>query len=141
MLYATVLHLRDTGHGREDIAAAGRWLDANVPPTEEILITSNEMEILARFHWPNRRFRLYPPERGVIAPERVDGLAETLPFPDPKRAIFLVGRAWLSDPDGRLQTALVQRYPSCPGIDVPGIRIHCFRPSAAAVAATRATAP
>lgn len=141
MLYATVLHLRDTGHGREDVAAAGRWLDANVPPTEEILITSNEMEILARFHWPNRRFRLYPPERGVIDPDRVDGLAKSLPFSDAQRAIFLVGRAWLSDADGRLQTALVQRYPACPGIDVPGIRIHCFRPSGAAVAATQATAP
>lgn len=141
MLYATVLHLRDTGHGREDIRGASRWLDANVPPTEEILITSNEMEVLARFHWPNRRFRLYPPERGVIAPDRVDGLANGLPFSDTQRAIFLVGRAWLSDPDGRLQAALVQRYPSCPGIDVSGIRIHCFRPRGAAVAATRVTAP
>lgn len=140
MLYATVLHLRDTSHGREDVAAAGRWLDANVPPTEEILITSDEMEILARFHWPQRRFRLYPSERGVIPEDQVPGLVDGLPFPDAKRAIFLVGRAWLSDPEGHLQTALVERYPSCPGIDVPGIRIHCFRPSAAAVAAARATA-
>jgi uncharacterized membrane protein len=141
MVWATALHLRDTGHGREDVAAAGRWLDANVPPTEEILITSNEMEILARFHWPNRRFRLYPPERGVIAPDRVEALASSLPFPDAKRAIFIVGRAWLSDSEGRLQTALVERYPSCPGIHVSGIRIHCFRPTDAAVTATRATAP
>lgn len=138
MLYATALHLRDTAHGREDVAAAGRWLDANVPPTEEILITSNEMEILARFHWPHRRFRLYPPERGVITPERVPGLVDGLPFPDTQRAIFLVGRAWLSDADGQLQTALVDRYPSCPGLDVPGIRIHCFRPSAAAAAGASA---
>ena len=40
MLYATLLHLRDTAHGREDVAAAGAWLDANVPATEEILVSN-----------------------------------------------------------------------------------------------------
>lgn len=128
MLFATFLHLRDTGHGREDITAAGRWLDANVPVEEEILVTSVEMEVLARFHWPQRRFRLYPSERGAVTPERVPSVADALPFPNPERAIFLVGRAWLTDPAGKLQRALAERYPACPGVEVPGIRIHCFRP-------------
>jgi 4-amino-4-deoxy-L-arabinose transferase-like glycosyltransferase len=128
MLYATALHLADPAHGREDVLAAGAWLDANVPPDEEILITSTEMEHLARFHWPQRRFRLFPSARGVIKPSDVSSVAESLPFTTPDRSIFIVGRAWLSDPDGRLQKELADRYPSCPGTDVRGIRILCFRP-------------
>ncbi len=130
MVYATVLHLRDTGHGREDVAAAGRWLDANVPPDEEILITSNEMEVLARFHWPNRRFRSFPAGKGVVTADRIPALVEEFPFPGGRRSIFVVGRAWLTDPEGRLQTALTERYAECPGTDVDGIRIHCFQPAA-----------
>jgi hypothetical protein len=130
MGYATVLHLYDTKHGREDVIAAGRWLDAHVPPDEEILITSIEMEILARFHWPNRRFRAYPAEKGPVTPDRIPELVDDFPFPAGKRSIFMVGRAWLTDPDGKLQTALAERYPECPGADVEGIRIHCFQPSA-----------
>jgi mannosyltransferase len=137
MLVATALHLRDTGHGREDVLAAGKWLDAHVPNDEEILVTSGEMEHLASFHWPKRRFRLYPPERSAIPAARVASLAEHLPFPGEGRAIFLVGRAWLTDPDGRLQTALAERYPPCPGTEVYGIRILCFRPREHAVANVR----
>jgi hypothetical protein len=125
---ATVLHLADPAHGREDVIAAGRWLDANVPPDEEILITSTEMEHLARFHWPQRHFRLFPTERGAITPDEVANVADSLPFTTPERSIFIVGRAWLSDPDGRLQKELAERYQSCPGADVRGIRILCFKP-------------
>lgn len=135
MLYATLLHLRDTAHGREDVAAAGAWLDANVPATEEILVTSTEMEILARFHWPNRHFRSYPEENGIVSPDRIPVLVDRLPFADGKRAIYMVGRAWLTDPEGKLQAALADRYPACPGTDVDGIRIHCFRPAADAAMA------
>lgn len=134
MLIATALHLRDTSHGREDIRAAGTWLDANVPADEEILVTSGEMQHLASFHWPTRRFRLYPPERSVIPRERIADLAERLPFPGERRAIFMVGRAWLTDPDGSLQSALRERYEPCPGTEVYGIRIFCFRPREHAVA-------
>jgi uncharacterized membrane protein len=137
MLIATALHLRDTGHGREDVLAAGRWLDANVPPEEEILITSGEMQHLAHFHWPKRRLRLFPPERKAIAPDQAASIAERLPFPGEHRAIFIVGRAWLTDPDGSLQTALAARYPACPGTEVFGIRILCFRPREDAVARVR----
>ena len=138
MVYASFLHLRDTGHGREDIIAAGRWLDANVPPDEEILITSNEMEILARFHWPNRRFRLYPSERGTVTPDEIPEVVDGMPFDARARAVFIVGRAWLSDPEGKLQAALADRYASCPGTDVAGIRIHCYEPREAAAAVANA---
>jgi len=139
MLYATSLHLRDTGHGREDVAAAWRWLDANVPADEEILVTSSEMEILARFHWPHRRFRLYPSERGAIPSDEMATVVASMPFDEGhQRAIFVVGRAWLTDPDGKLQTALAERYAICPGADVPGIRIHCYEPRTEATVATAA---
>lgn len=130
MLGATGLHLKNTGHGREDIYAAGEWLDANVPVDEEILVTSGEMEHLARFHWPSRRFRLFPNEETPVPSDAIASTVENLPFPG-DRAIFMVGRAWLTDPTGALQTALVERYPACPGTEVPGIRIFCFQPGTA----------
>lgn len=128
MLWATILHLRDTGHGREDIRSAGRWLDANVPPDEEILVTSIEMDHLARFHWPSRRFQLYPADHRPVKSDQIAQLAAALPFAGRDHTIFMIGRAWLSDPEGLLQHALTARYPPCPGIEVPGIRILCFRP-------------
>lgn len=134
MVLGTMLHLHNTAHGREDVTAAGRWLDANVPEDEEILITSGEMEVLARFHWPNRRFRLYPTRDGEIPSAAVGELADALPFPSRERAIFIFGRAWLTDPTGEFQTALSMRYPACGGTEVPGIRILCLRPHDAAVA-------
>jgi hypothetical protein len=128
MFIGTALHLHNTSHGREDVIAAGRWLDANVPPEEEILVTSGEMEVLARFHWPNRRFRLYPDRNGAIPTDAIASIADALPFPGPNRAIFIFGRAWLTDPTGAFQTTLSQRYPACGGTEVPGIRILCLRP-------------
>lgn len=135
MTIAMMLHLHNTSHGREDVAAAGQWLDANVPPGEEILVTSGEMAVLARFHWPNRRFRLYP-DRGdtPIPSDTVGDIADALPFPGRDRAIFIFGRAWLTDPTGAFQTRLSQRYPGCGGTEVSGIRILCLRPREAAVA-------
>jgi mannosyltransferase len=135
MTIATALHLHNTSHGREDVIAAGHWLDANVPPEEEILVTSGEMAVLARFHWPNRRFRLYPERNGAIPPESIREVADALPFPGPERAIFIFGRAWLTDPTGAFQTTLSQRYPGCGGTEVPGIRILCLRPRAEAAVA------
>jgi mannosyltransferase len=133
MMLATALHLHNTSHGREDVIAAGRWLDANVPADEEILITSGEMAVLAQFHWPNRRFRLYPDQKGAISENAIPEVADALPFPG-ERAIFMFGRAWLTDPTGAFQTTLSQRYPGCGGTEVPGIRILCLRPHQSAVA-------
>jgi hypothetical protein len=138
MVLGTTLHLHNTAHGREDVTAAGHWLDANVPADEEILITSGEMEVLARFHWPNRRFRLYPDRSDEIPSAAIGGIADALPFPGHERAIFIFGRAWLTDPTGEFQTALSMRYPGCGGTEVPGIRILCLRPREdAAVARNR----
>jgi hypothetical protein len=134
MMLATFLHLRDTGHGREDVYAAGRWLDANVPVDEEILITSIEMEHLAHFHWPKRHFRRYPVDHHAVKPSLIPSIVDGLPFGDHDHAYYLIGRAWISDPDGELQHALVQRYPACPGVEVAGIRILCLRRTNAAVA-------
>lgn len=134
MGWATYLHLSDTTHGREDLRAAGRWLDANVPRDEEIVITSREMEILAKFTWPDRRFRLYPDDDSV-SPERIPDLVQRFPFADRPRSIFLVGRAWTTDRDGKLQSALTASYATCPGADVRGIRIFCFEPRTTTVTA------
>ena len=127
MLIASTLHLADPSHGREQIYAADKWLDANIPIGEEILVASEEMAILARFHWPNRRFRVYPSGRTMVGRTNADQVSADLPFSDPKRAIYLYGREWLSDPDGELLNALKNRYETCPGTEVRGIRILCFR--------------
>jgi mannosyltransferase len=122
---SSAAHLAAPGHGREDVYAAGRWLDAHVARDEEILVTSEEMLDLAQFHWPGRRLRLYP-ERGVrVEPDNAERIADALPGAGP-RAIWVVGRAWLSDPDGLLERALDARHAPCAGAAVRGVRILCF---------------
>ena len=128
MLIASTLHLADPSHGREQIYVAGKWLDTNIPIGEEILVSSEETAILARFHWPNRRFKIYPAARTMVGRENADQVAADLPFSDPKRAIYLYAREWLSDPSGELLIALKNRYETCPGIEVRAIRILCFLP-------------
>jgi hypothetical protein len=83
------------------------------------------MEILARFHWPESRWRLYPPRRTVVRGAEAARLAEDLPF-DADRAVYVIGREWLSDPDAALRDALGRRYQPCPGTSVRGIRILCL---------------
>src|SRR5262249_57748447 len=56
----TALHLAEPGHGREDVAAARAWLDANVAPEQPLLVTSSEMADLASFHWAPRPIVVYP---------------------------------------------------------------------------------
>jgi uncharacterized membrane protein len=130
MSIASYLHLKDPGHGREDVLAAGTWLDRNVPIDEEILITSEELAILARFHWPQRRFILYPAKRTVVGSDNVDAVAAALPLANHQRVIFMIGREWLSDPQGLLVTKLTQRYQGCEGVKLRGIRIVCINPRA-----------
>ncbi|MFN8545793.1 MAG: hypothetical protein U0807_16545 [Candidatus Binatia bacterium] len=125
-----VRHLADPGHGREDTRAAGAWLAAHVPAGEEVLVTSGEMELLARFHWPARRLRLYPPQGVVASRENADRLAAEMPFPGGGQAVLVVGREWLTDPTGAFQAALESRYTPCVGTTVRGIRILCLRRSA-----------
>ena len=127
---ASYLHLKDPGHGREDVLAAGAWLDRNVPIDEAILITSEELAILARFHWPQRRFVLYPEKRTIVGSNNVDAVAAALPLANQQRVIFMIGREWLSDPEGLLVTTLRKRHRDCEGAKLRGIRIVCLNPTA-----------
>ncbi len=127
MALGTLLNLAEPGHGREDVAAAGRWLDAHVAPDREVLVTSSEMDLITRYHWPSRRLRLYPP-LGVHADHaNASALAAGLPFGNADRVYFVVGRAWVSDPTRLLRTALRERYQPCEGARVRGIDILCLR--------------
>ena len=81
-----------------------------------------------RFHWPDRRFRLYPDPHVVVDGTNAAALADGLPFGRPDRAFYLLGRAWDSDPGDRLPRLLGERYGSCPGTTVAGIRILCLTP-------------
>jgi uncharacterized membrane protein len=125
MVCASALHLYEPGHGREDIYAAGQWLDTNVQPGDSILVTSDEMALFARFHWPNRSLTLYPDRKTVVDKNNVDQLIAGLPFTPGSRAIYLYGREWLSDPKGLLRERL-RALPGCPGVKLRGIEIFCI---------------
>jgi mannosyltransferase len=125
---ASALHLAEPGHGREDIQAAGIWLDVNVPAADEILVSSEEMALLARFHWPTRRFTLYPEHKVVADSSNASRLAAAAPLSRSNRTIYLFGREWLSDPNGALRAALKARYRTCPGSEARGIQLLCFEP-------------
>jgi 4-amino-4-deoxy-L-arabinose transferase-like glycosyltransferase len=126
MVAGSVRHLLEPGHGREDMYAVGDWLEASVAHDQEILITSSEMAKLARFHWPHRSLRIYPDTAIVVDADNVDAVAEQAPISPTRRSYYVVGRAWLSDPDRLLVDELLARYSPCPGIQVRGIRIYCF---------------
>lgn len=126
MASGSVRHLVTPGHGREDIYAAGNWLEQHVPVDEEIIVTSNEMHLLAMLHWPDRRFRLYPDRRIVANQENSAEIAGNVPFSTSDRSIYIFGRTWLSDPDGLLKNELEKRYAMCPGAEIRGIRILCL---------------
>ena len=98
MIAGSARHHLTPGHGREDIYAAGFWLDKYVPVDEEILVTSDEMYHLARFHWPDRRFYLYPARKIVANRENAAEIINALPFPQANRVVYIFGRTWLSDP-------------------------------------------
>src|SRR5262249_48682029 len=136
----TALHLAEPGHGREDVAAARAWLDANVAPEQPLLVTSSEMAYLARFHWAPRPIVDYPtplaasrrpPGVGSAAPG--GGGAEGLPGRD-GRGIYVFGRAWVSAPGGALEGDLRRRYTSCGAFETRGIRIYCLEQAASAQA-------
>ena len=120
------LHLAHPGHGREAVDAAGTWLDEHAAPDVPVVVSSEEMATLARFHWPRRPVVDYPP-RGVVAgPANAEALAAGLPFPRGDRVFFVLGRDWISDPRGHLRSALAARWSSCGGVEVEGIRVFCL---------------
>jgi hypothetical protein len=94
--------------------------------SEEIVVTSEEMAHLARFHWPERRFVLYPARKVVADRHNAAQLAASLPRTEGGRTIYMVGREWLSDPDGALQSMLRTQYEACPSTYVRGIQIMCL---------------
>jgi 4-amino-4-deoxy-L-arabinose transferase-like glycosyltransferase len=128
MLAGSALHMVDPLDGREDVRAAGRWLDAHVPADEQVLVTSRDMATVVTYHWPDRRIRLYPGPHTVVGPSNLSAVVDGLPFADRGRVIYVLGRAWDSDPRDLLPSALAQRYDTCPGAELEGIRILCLIP-------------
>jgi hypothetical protein len=125
---ASAFELTHPGHKREDVTAAGAWLDRNVPVEEEILVTSEEMMSLASYHWPRRRVRLYPADDALVTADSATALAQGLPFQDKKRLIYVFGRSWVSDPEHVLERTIQDCYRLCEGTRVRSIRIHCLLP-------------
>ena len=125
LLAATALHLAQPGHGREDIQGATVWLGANVATTQPLLVTSREMAYLARFHWAGRAIEDHPaPARVVMDQASADAAIAELPWRD-GRAIYVFGRAWVSDPQGLLERT-VSALGSCGRFETRGIRIYCI---------------
>ena len=112
MLLGVARHVADPGFPREDIIGASEWLDANVSNDEELLVSSDEMAYLARFHWPQRRLTVDPPPGVVVSDDKADAVVNQLPSVGTQRVIYIFGRAWLSDPIGALQRTLRERYRS-----------------------------
>jgi hypothetical protein len=127
----TALHLARPGHGREAVDLAGAWIDANAAPGVPVVVTSEEMVTLARFHWPGRPLVAHPPSRVVADASNAEELAGALPFPAGDRVLFVFGRDWLSDPTGALRAAVAKRWRSCGGVEVEGIRVLCLERSSA----------
>jgi hypothetical protein len=119
------------GYNREDVYAAGAWLDDNVPVEEEILVTSEEMMALASYHWPQRRLRLYPEDDRMTAVQGADAVARAIPFEGHDRRIYVFGRSWVSDRKQALEGRIRDCYRMCPGAEVRGIRIYCLLPGPA----------
>lgn len=128
MITGSVRNLTSPGQQREDVAAAGAWLDRHVASDEEIFVTSDEMASLAFYHWPVRRITQYPPRNIIAHKSNAEELARDLPIATRQRLIFIFGRSWLSDPEGKLEKAINSRYASCGGTEVRGIRIYCLLP-------------
>ncbi|MFM7734360.1 MAG: glycosyltransferase family 39 protein [Alphaproteobacteria bacterium] len=137
----STLHVARPGHGREAVDVAGAWIDANAAPGAPIVVTSEEMATLARFHWPSRPVVPHPPF-GVVADEaNATALADELPFPAGERVLFVFGRDWLTDPAGALRAELARRWRSCGGAEFEGIRVLCLERASADPAVANPPSP
>ncbi|HYD46842.1 MAG TPA: glycosyltransferase family 39 protein [Terriglobales bacterium] len=125
MVIASGRHLVDPGHGREDVRGAQAWLRDHFGPSGEVVVMSEEMAQLARFHWPERSVRTYPRPRLMVTPDNAAELAEQLPLAEGK-AVFVIGREWVADPKELLERELRRRYAQCGEHNVRGIRILCL---------------
>jgi mannosyltransferase len=133
LVTGTALDLARPQHGREDVRAAGAWLDAHVPADQPLLVTSREMAYLARFHWAQRPIVDYPAPRTVVDTASADKLAQRLPWRN-GRAVYVFGRTWVSDPEGALERDVRERFASCGEFEARGIRIYCLDRTATAEA-------
>jgi mannosyltransferase len=136
LVAGTALHLTDPGHGREDVAGAAAWLDTHVPREQPLLVTSSEMAYLARYHWADRQIVEYPSPHAVVTATSADDVARRVPWRD-GRAVYVFGRAWVSDPEGALEEDLQRRFASCGRFETRGIRIYCLEETATASATAR----
>jgi len=126
MAFAVAMQLSEPGQKREDVLAAGAWLERNVAANQELVVTSDEMASLAYFHWPQRKIHIHPPPHVVADAKTAEQLAANLPFNGNARTIYVFGRSWLSDPDNALEQAVINKYTSCGSTAVRGIRIYCL---------------
>jgi len=136
LVAGTALHLAHPGHGREDVLGAAAWLETHVPREQPLLVTSSEMAYLARYHWADRRIVEYPAPRAVVTATSADDVAQRLPWWD-GRAVYVFGRAWVSDPEGALENDLRRRFASCGRFETRGIRIYCLEQTATAAATAK----
>ncbi len=127
MMTASALLMIDPGYGHEDTANAGRWLDAHVPADQVILVPGGDMGELASYAWPGHPVRTYPPPALVVNGGNVDRVAAGLPFFGQDQVVYVLGRAWWTDPQGVLVKALDRRYASCPGTTARDLPIRCYR--------------
>ena len=95
-------------------------------PEERVFKNWSAYKFLAEYHWPERQFLLYPASKVKIDKTNMNAVIADLSFDSQDRAIYLIGRAWLSDPDGRLPAALRERYSSCGGAELRGIKVFCL---------------
>ena len=72
----------------------------------------------------------------MVSAVSADDLAQRLPWRD-GRAVYVFGRAWVSDPEGALEEDLQRRFGSCGKFETRGIRIYCLEETATAAASAR----
>lgn len=125
LLSANVLHLAQPGQKREDIPAAGAWIESHLAADTPLLVTSDEMVSLARYHWPQRRIEAYPARNDIVDPARAAPLAAALPFAGRDRVGYVFGRSWLSDPQSALEQRIAGCFASCGSATFRGIRVYC----------------
>jgi hypothetical protein len=83
------------------------------------------MAYLAHFHWAGRQIVDYPAPPTVVDSASAGSVAERLPWRD-GRAVYVFGRAWVSDPEGALERDVRGRFASCGTLEARGIRIYCL---------------
>ena len=126
LVAGTALHLAEPGHGREDIAAAGAWLDAHVPagPAAAGDVARDGLSGALPLGAPADRRLSGAADRGRRR-RRPTTWRERLPWRD-GRAVYVFGRAWVSDPEGALERDVRERFASCGSSRARGIRIYCL---------------